>query len=74
MSNAARVACFAGVAVVIAAAAGYSERPPAVGSASYSKDASGGLTMVSTTIGDRSQLITVLDPMKRVLCVYHIDL
>ncbi|MCR4415013.1 MAG: hypothetical protein NUV77_21550 [Thermoguttaceae bacterium] len=32
------------------------------------------LVVVSTTIGDRTQVVTVIEPKQRVMSVYHIDL
>ena len=32
------------------------------------------LIVVPTSLGDKGQMLTVVDPRQRVLCVYHIDL
>lgn len=32
------------------------------------------LIVVPTSLGDKGQVLTVVDPRQRVLCVYHIDL
>ena len=32
------------------------------------------LIVVPTPLGDKGQMLTVVDPRQRVLCVYHIDL
>jgi hypothetical protein len=32
------------------------------------------LVVVPTSLGERGQMLTVVDPRQRVLCVYHIDL
>lgn len=33
-----------------------------------------GMIVVPSSLGDRTQIITVIDPAQQVMCVYHIDL
>jgi hypothetical protein len=43
--------------------------PPVPGAVAGSE-----LIVVPTSLGERGQMLTVIDPRQRVLCVYHIDL
>jgi hypothetical protein len=43
--------------------------PTAVAAAAGSE-----MIVVPTSLGDREQMLTIVDPRQRVLCVYHIDL
>jgi hypothetical protein len=35
---------------------------------------SSGMIVVPTSLGDKAQILTVIDPAQQVMCVYHIDL
>jgi hypothetical protein len=55
------------------------QSPPSVGNnagrtVSSQSTASSGLITITATIGDSRQQLTVIDPEKHVLSVYHIDL
>jgi len=73
MSKAACGGWSMGLAVAVLAAAwssqGFAERP-----AANPVEASSHLSVVSTTTGERTQQLMVLDPQLRVLSVYHVDL
>jgi len=43
-------------------------------SAGTSAVAGAELIVVPTSMGDKAQMLTVIDPRQHVLCVYHIDL
>jgi hypothetical protein len=68
-----------GVGLVVAAVAvaqqrgdGFAQRgtPPMAAPAVAGSE----LIVVPTALGDKGQMLTVVDPRQRVICVYHIDL
>ena len=48
--------------------------PPAPATPAPPAVAGSELIVVPTTLGDKGQMLTVVDPRQKVVCVYHIDL
>ena len=77
--NRAMLGTFVGVGFVIAAVAVAQQRGENAGQRVMpppSAPAVGGseLIVVPTSLGEKGQMLTVVDPRQRVLCVYHIDM
>jgi len=48
--------------------------PPAPATPAPTAVAGSELIVVPTALGDKTQMLTVVDPRQKVVCVYHIDL
>ncbi len=65
----------AGLMIAVAGiAADHSEALAQQRPAHHFAPAEGGLIALSTTVADKHQQLTVIDPKSRVLSVYHVDL